>query len=291
MLAEAAKAVTDASAIVATLQKAAAATGSDFSYLLSTAERESSLKPQAQSGTSSAVGLFQFVEQTWLGLIKTYGAKYGLGGMAGAISQGSDGRYHVDNTADRQAILALRKDPQVASLMEGEFANATRATLEDALGRPVCNGELYAAHFLGPQAACRLIQMNANQPGADAAEAFPQAASANRSVFFHADGTPKTAREVYDWALKQPGGANPTAVASRSLAAAPQITLAQATQETGALGAGLSGISSWTPTRGFFGDEGSMGAGLLPAMPVLLTPALMDVLASISPVARDRTPS
>jgi len=45
--------------------------------------------------------------------------------------------------------------------------------------------------------------MNQSQPDTSAASAFPQAASANKSVFFHADGTPKSVREVYDWALKQ----------------------------------------------------------------------------------------
>ncbi|MEJ0041733.1 MAG: hypothetical protein WDM81_05765 [Rhizomicrobium sp.] len=168
--------------------------------------RESSLKPSAQASTSSAVGLFQFTEQTWLGTMKTYGAKHGLGAYADAITQGSDGRYRTANSADRQAILALRKDPQVSALMAGEFSQATRATLQQSLGRDVCGGELYAAHFLGPDAACRLIKLSDSHPGASAAHAFPAAADANRKVFYHSNGTPKTVREVYNWALKQPGG-------------------------------------------------------------------------------------
>ena len=115
-------AATDTSSVVAALKNAAAATGSDFHYLLGTAMRESSLKPNAQSSTSSAAGLFQFVDQTWLGLVKTHGAKYGLGSMAGAISMDADGRYHAANDADRQAILALKKDPQISALMAGEYA-------------------------------------------------------------------------------------------------------------------------------------------------------------------------
>src|SRR5438067_9733534 len=98
--------------VVAALQKAAAATGSDFHYLLGTAMRESSLKPNAQSSTSSAAGLFQFVDQTWLGLVKNHGAKYGLGELAGAISQDGSGRFHVAD-AERQKILGLKKDPQM----------------------------------------------------------------------------------------------------------------------------------------------------------------------------------
>src|SRR5579872_7195983 len=107
----------DASAVVAALKNAAQATGSDFNYLLGTAMRESSLKANAQSSTSSAAGLFQFVDQTWLGLVKNHGAKYGLGSMAGAISQDGEGRYHAANATDRQAILALKKDPQISALM------------------------------------------------------------------------------------------------------------------------------------------------------------------------------
>jgi hypothetical protein len=204
MLAEAAAATPTRSDVIAALHQASAETGSNFDYLLGTAMRESSLKPQAKSSTSSATGLFQFVDQTWLGLVKQHGAKFGLGSYAGAIQQNSDGRYETDNPADRQAILALRNDPKVSALMEGEYANETRSTLESSLGRGVCNGELYAAHFLGPEAACKLIKMSENQPAASAAGAFPAAASANKSVFYKADGSPKTVRDVYDWALKQP---------------------------------------------------------------------------------------
>ncbi|MFZ1990358.1 MAG: transglycosylase SLT domain-containing protein, partial [Alphaproteobacteria bacterium] len=55
------------------LAKASRATGVDFSYLLNTAKRESSLNPDAKSKTSSATGLFQFVEQTWLQALKAHG--------------------------------------------------------------------------------------------------------------------------------------------------------------------------------------------------------------------------
>src|ERR1700709_2413731 len=107
----------DPSNVVSALRSAAAATGSDFNYLLGTAMRESSLKPGAQSSTSSAAGLFQFVDQTWPGLVKDHGAKYGLDSMAGASAQGGDGRYRAASDADRQAILALKKDPRISALM------------------------------------------------------------------------------------------------------------------------------------------------------------------------------
>src|SRR3984885_5716001 len=117
MQAEAASALgAERSTVVTALRNAAAATGSDFHYLLGTAMRESSLKPNAQSSSSSATGLFQFVDQTWLGLVKEHGAQHGLGNFAAAITKQSDGHYHADPAA-KQSILALRKDPELSALM------------------------------------------------------------------------------------------------------------------------------------------------------------------------------
>ena len=47
-------------------------------FLLKTATRESSLNPDAKAKSSSAAGLFQFIEQTWLGLVKSDGPRLGL---------------------------------------------------------------------------------------------------------------------------------------------------------------------------------------------------------------------
>jgi hypothetical protein len=199
-----AEAVSGADRVVAALQKAAEKTGSDFHYLLGTAMRESSLKPNATSSSSSATGLFQFIDQTWLGLVKEHGAQYGLGNFADQITRQADGRYRVEG-GGKQDILALRKNPEVCALMAGEYAKSTQGSLRASLGRDVCGGELYAAHFLGPDAASKLIKLADSNPGASAAAQFPQAAAANKSVFFHADGSAKSVREVYDWAMRQPG--------------------------------------------------------------------------------------
>jgi len=267
MLAEAATAAANRTDVLAAIKQASAATGSDFNYLLDTAMRESNLKPQAKSETSSASGLFQFVGQTWLGLIKQHGAQYGLGSYADAISQESDGHYRVDNAADRQAILALRNDPKIAALMEGEYANEAKSTLESSLGRGVCNGELYAAHFLGPDAACRLIHMNGSEPNASAAAAFPQAASANKSVFYHADGSAKSVREVYDWALKQPSGAQPAALAAKPATAAYVNNLGQS--------------DDWLASQMLDATD-SGGLSLGSQSPFVLTPGVMQILSSLN---------
>ena len=197
--------------VLAALRTASRKTGLDFDYLLSTAMRESGLNVQAKSKTSSASGLFQFVEQTWLGLVKRYGSHYGLGAYASQIQESGDGRYSVASADKKSAILALRQNPEVAALMAGESAKQTKQSLECALGRQVCGGELYAAHFLGPNAARRLIELNDSNPNSRADVAFPQAAKGNRSAFYNSDGTPKTVREVYAWAVGQQNAALPTA--------------------------------------------------------------------------------
>jgi hypothetical protein len=262
----------DASTVVSALKDAAAKTGSDFHYLLGTAMRESSLKPLAQSATSSAAGLFQFVDQTWLGLVKSYGGKYGLSSMADAISVDSDGHYRTANDQDRQAIMALKKNPQVSALMAGEYTKHSAATMQAALGRNVCGGELYAAHFLGPDAACKLIRTNQSEPGASAAQLLPNAAAANKTVFFHGDGSPKSVREVYDWAMQQPGGAD-TPV--RMAEPAAETALYQAADASSAnIESLLASVMNWQPSGDFYASSGQG-----PSSPLMLTPGLLDVLS------------
>ena len=63
--------------VEAAIQRASDATGVDFNFLLGAARRESGYNPNAKASTSSAAGLFQFVDQTWLSTLKQHGAKYG----------------------------------------------------------------------------------------------------------------------------------------------------------------------------------------------------------------------
>src|SRR5580765_5236075 len=190
--------------VLAALHSASAKTGTDFGYLLATAMRESNLDTQAKSKASSATGLFQFVDQTWLSLVKRYGERHGLSDYAAAIRKTDAGGYSVASHATKSAILALRKDPELSALMAGEAAKETRQSLECSLGRDVCGGELYAAHFLGEGGARRLIALNEKNPDAAADVAFPLAARSNRSAFYHSDGTAKTVGELYDWIVDLP---------------------------------------------------------------------------------------
>jgi len=185
------------SAVTGAIRQAAQATGTGFSYLLATAKIESGLDPGIKSSTSSATGLFQFIEQTWLMTMKQSGAELGYGRYADAIEKTSSGRYGVNDPAMRAEILNLRKDPTANAAMAGALTRLNAARLKAKIGRDATEGELYMAHFLGANGAARLIDAAASRPNASAAQLFPKAAAANRSIFYDKQGGARSVTGVY----------------------------------------------------------------------------------------------
>lgn len=180
------------------IQRASYRTGVDFTYLLGQAQVESSLRPDAKAPTSSASGLYQFIDQSWLATVKKHGAEHGLGWAAERISQGPGGRYHVSDSASRDYILKLRNNPDVASLMAAEHAADNKAELEASLGREAGGADLYMAHFLGIGGAKKFLSTLQRNPNAAAAQIFPAAAASNRGIFFAEGGRMRSVGEIYD---------------------------------------------------------------------------------------------
>jgi Transglycosylase SLT domain len=187
-----------ASQIAGAISRAARSTGISFDYLLTTAQMESGLNPKAQAPTSSAQGLYQFIDQTWLATLKQNGPALGLGKYADAIQQDANGRYSVSDPTARAAILKLRSDPSASALMAGAFTRANAADLAAGIGRAPTEGELYIAHFLGSAGAVKLIAAAGANPQTNAADLFPQAAAANRSIFYDKSGQARSVLGVYD---------------------------------------------------------------------------------------------
>ncbi|MBY0520601.1 MAG: lytic transglycosylase domain-containing protein [Sphingomonas sp.] len=176
---------------------ASAKTGIDFNYLLGQAQVESGLNATARAGTSSATGLYQFLDQSWLSVVKKHGAEHGLGWAADAIQPGANGKLAVGDPATRQAILDLRKDPQTASLMAAEHASDNKASIEATFGRAATGTDLYMAHFLGLGGARNFLKTLEANPDRTGAGLFPAAAAANRNIFYGAGGQPRTVAEIY----------------------------------------------------------------------------------------------
>lgn len=173
------------------------ATGMDFGFLMATAQRESSFNPRAEARTSSATGLFQFLDATWLTTLKRHGAKHGMANEAAAIEMTADGRPFVRDSALRRRLLDLRYEPEISARMAAEFANDNAEYLRARTGQEPQPGDLYAAHFLGAGGASELINAAERQPWARAVDLFPAAASANRNIFFE-NGRAKSVIEVLE---------------------------------------------------------------------------------------------
>lgn len=182
----------------AAIQRASVRTGIDFNYLLGQAQIESGMQTHARARTSSATGLYQFIDQSWLGVVKRHGAEHGLAWAADSIQQTGSGRFTVSDPATRRAILSLRTDPQVASIMAAEHASDNKAGIEQSLGREATGTDLYMAHFLGLGGARKFLSAMQDNPSRSAASMFPAAAHANRSIFFSPEGRPRGLSEIYD---------------------------------------------------------------------------------------------
>lgn len=208
-------AIPPAGGVEAAIRRASRATGVDFDFLMKTARRESALNPSARARTSSAAGLFQFIEQTWLATVKQSGHKHGYGQYADLIQRGNDGRWQVQGSA-RNVVMDLRFDPQAASTMAAELTASNAAYLRGRTGQEPGAGDLYAAHFLGPAGAARLMEAMQSRPGASAAALFPDAASANRSIFYRG-GRPATVAEVHANLQNTAGQGAPAATTAEPL--------------------------------------------------------------------------
>lgn len=186
-----------AAKVAGAIRRAAQATGASFDYLLATAKVESNLNPSIKAQTSSAAGLFQFTDQTWLATLQAAGPELGYGRYADAIVPTPSGSFAVPDPAMRKAILALRNDPTANAAMAGAFTRHNGAALRTRLGRQATGGELYIAHFLGSSGAARLITLAENTPSTTAAKAFPAAAAANRAIFYDRQGNARSVADVY----------------------------------------------------------------------------------------------
>jgi hypothetical protein len=186
--------------------RAAQRTGVDFSYLLNQAKSESGLNPNAKASTSSASGLFQFIDQSWLGVMKQHGAKHGMGWAANAIDRTSGGQWVVRDPQMRQAVFALRDQAEPAALMAAESATENAAGLSQVLGRQANATDLYFAHFLGPAGAARYLKAHQANPGATAAAMFPREAAVNRSLFYTRSGAARSLDDLYALMAKKISG-------------------------------------------------------------------------------------
>jgi hypothetical protein len=225
---------TQGAAVIGAIRNAARQTGANFQYLLATAQVESGLNPTASVSSSSAKGLFQFIDQTWLTTLKESGPALGYGRYADAIVQTPSGHYTVPDPAMRQQIMALRDDPAANAAMAGAFTQQNAAVLRQRIGRDPSEGDLYVAHFFGAGGASQLINLANQSPGTTAASVFPNAAKANPSIFYDRQGRARNANEVYHVLVARYDVARASPAVPASAVAANVATAAPATTRAAA---------------------------------------------------------
>lgn len=205
--------------IIKAVQDAARKTGVDFSFLMQKASAESSFNPTAKAKTSSATGLYQFIDSTWLNMVKKHGETFGLGEYADKIEM-KNGKAVCASADDRQDILALRNDPELSALMAGAFTAENQDYLEKNTRGDVGATELYFAHFMGAGGATKFLNSRAANGDTVAAELFPAAASANKNVFYDKNtGKARTLNEVYAFFDKKFGSSCADATPATQVAA------------------------------------------------------------------------
>jgi hypothetical protein len=168
--------------LVKSVLRAAHVAGIDPVYLMALADVESSLSPDAKAPTSSAEGLFQFIDRTWLETVAAHAADYGFGAVAKPIVF-VDGEPTVSDEKARSWVLGMRRDPYFSALMACELIKDMQRALQSDGERELSEAELYIAHFLGAGNAVRFLRALDEKPDAAASKLFPQAAKANHNLF------------------------------------------------------------------------------------------------------------
>jgi hypothetical protein len=184
------------SAIVEHVVKAAKVADMDPALLMAIADKESSFAPKAKASTSSASGLFQFVENTWFKALRSFGWRHGQEQAAKAI-QGEENEVRV-TPQKRAELLRLRNDPYLSAVLAAEMLKHDGDRIATRIGRPLTQGETYLIHFLGPDDAERFMKKLDDAPHASAAALLPKPARANKPIFYERHGRRMKDRSIQE---------------------------------------------------------------------------------------------
>jgi hypothetical protein len=154
---------------------------------------ESGGDPNATNPNSSATGAGQFINSTWLTMIR-------------------QNRPDLAQGKSDQEILAMRSDPALSKEMVDAYAANNSAILQKN-GLPVTPGTTYLAHFAGPGGAVKVLQADPNAMAGDVLG--PAVVRANPFL------AKMTARDLQAWADRKMGGSSPQPQPAQAAPASP----------------------------------------------------------------------
>lgn len=166
------------------INSAAQRMGVNSEYLTNLAYAESSFDPNARASSSSAGGLFQFIDSTWIATVRKHGEIAGIDA----------------SSMTRNQLLSLKFDPRINSLMGAALAADNQRELEGFLDRDIRPADLYAMHFLGRTGGKNFIANYEAEPNAIAANVMNSGVvNANENIFYRGGdrSKPRTMAQVY----------------------------------------------------------------------------------------------
>jgi hypothetical protein len=190
---------------------------------------ESGGDANARAKTSSAGGMFQFLDGTWKQLTKEMGKNYSL-----------EDKF----------------DPRKAAEVMAYFTEKNKKQLEKSTGGPASNTDLYMAHFLGAGGASKFLNAMGRNPNALAADMDPRAARANKNIYYDESGKPRTLKQVYDLMSSKYNKQSQTVAEGKAPKFVQEMAAAGGMKPGGGAAAGPSGdLASYFNFRSPSGEE------------------------------------
>lgn len=139
---------------------------------------ESGGNADARNPNSSAGGLGQFIDATWLAMLA---------------------KHRPDLQGSPDQLLALKSDPQLSREMTEAYA-ADNGKILTGAGYEASPGNTYLAHFAGPQGAVKVLSADPNAP----VSSILGEAAVKANPFLQG----MTAADLQAWAARKMGGAS-----------------------------------------------------------------------------------
>lgn len=197
---------------------------------------ESGGRANAKNPNSSASGLGQFIDSTWISTVRKH-------------------RPDIANGRSNQELIALKSDPQLGREMTKAHTQENAEFLANQ-GIPQTAGNIYLAHFLGSRGAAQVLRADPNTP----IESIVGPGVVQANGFLRG----KSASEVAAWASRKMGSASG---ASSTVPADPrysQLTLEERVSvyqkaEAGARQANIQRQAQQTAQRDAANDQVNAG--------------------------------